>query len=157
MCGCKGVNKTLRIVETGYGDTAGTVHHDRAARDTDAGTRCDEVIGFDRLGNGETCGSAAGIKRPGRKVVFDVHAAEISLNAKNPMAALEVKTNLSAAVETARTQGFIAGCGYRWNTAQGEIAGWTENGACKRIGISFDAAGISADIKPFKILGLCRA
>jgi hypothetical protein len=157
MCGCKSVNKILRIVQAGDGDTAGTVHHDRAARDTDAGTRCDEVIGFDGLGNGETCGSTAGISRLGRKVVFDVHAAEISLDAKDPMAALEVKTNLSAAVETTRTQGLIAGCSYRRNTAVGEIAGWTENGAGKRIAVAFDATGISADVKALKILRVGRA
>jgi len=83
-----------------------------------------------------------------------VHAAEISLDAKNPMAALEVKADLSATVETARTQRLIARCGYRRNAAKGKIASWTENGACKRIGIAFDAAGISADVKAFEILGV---
>jgi hypothetical protein len=78
----------------------------------------------------------------------------IEFDAKNPMAVLEVKANLSASVETARTQRLMAGCGYCRNTSSGKIASWTENGASKRIAVTFDAAGISADVKPFEILGL---
>jgi hypothetical protein len=73
------------------------------------------------------------------------------------MSILEVVANLSAAVEPAGTQRLIAGCSYRRNTVVGEITGWTENGAGKRIAVAFDATGISADVKALKILRVGRA
>jgi hypothetical protein len=60
MGGCKCVNKVLGVVEAGHGDTTSPIHHYRTARDTNAGTCCEQVISLDRLGNREIVGAQQG-------------------------------------------------------------------------------------------------
>src|ERR1051326_5556037 len=157
MGGCEGVDEIFRIVEIGQSYAAGSIYHDPTACNANAGTRCKKVIGLDRLGNGEIGGRTARISCRGRKVVLDVHAAKISLDAKDPMTLLEVIADLTAAIEAAGTQGLVTCCGYRRNAALGEKACWAKNGAGKRITVTFDAAAVPTDVEAIKILSLRRA
>src|SRR6266567_6142807 len=156
MRGREGVNKIFFVVEVSQGKAARAIHQDMSVCHADAGTRRQQPIAVDRLGNREACCGATGINPCGGKVIAHMHRAEIGLDSQDPMAGLKVIACLAASSEAPRTQWLMTNSRNRRHTALGEIAGWAENGTGERIGITLDSSGIAADVKALPVLSKTR-